>query len=196
MVFGPSGCDQDSQNQLFLFLETPGRSKNKLKKNEWFLSNIIVGNRNSGKSKICKYWKRRGPKIPEGPSNMFWKSWIWDQYLSKNMKWTFGIQYGINIYKKAWSGNVVIWDQYPHGLSRKHELEIWQFQLKELKQVKDCRSQLRTLKHFQESPHPSTLRLPHLHQPPLGSPKSRFFNHNIFWSSMALFWESVRPVYC
>ena len=25
---------------------------------------------------------------------------IWDQYLSKNMKWKFAIEYGINIYQK------------------------------------------------------------------------------------------------
>ena len=36
------------------------------------------------------YWKRWGPTNPDDPSNIFSRSWIWDQYLSKNMKLKVG----------------------------------------------------------------------------------------------------------
>ena len=33
---------------------------------------------------------------------------MWDQDLPENMRWTFCIEFGINIFKKAWNGNLVI----------------------------------------------------------------------------------------
>ena len=43
----------------------------------------------------CRHAGKREPTNPEDPWNMFWKSGIWDQFLSK-----------------TWNGHLVIWDQY------------------------------------------------------------------------------------
>ena len=65
-----------------------------------------------GKSKA---WKRLRPNNPEDPSHKILKECIWDQYLSKNMKWAFGNMGSMS--------------------SRKHEIEIWYFPLKKSRQL-------------------------------------------------------------
>ena len=70
MVFGPSGRVHDSQNQYYLFLETPEYSK-EFNKKQSFLQEIIFRN-----LKSLELWKCRtkaGPKIPEDPFNMFFE---------------------------------------------------------------------------------------------------------------------------
>ena len=53
----------------------------------------IFANLKFGKIKtpeiLDQVWKRRAPKNDEDPFKTSRKSWIWDQYLSKSMKWTF-----------------------------------------------------------------------------------------------------------
>ena len=40
--------------------------------------------------------------------------WIWDQYLSKNMKGLFeNLEYGSNIFQRIRNGLLVIWNPYP-----------------------------------------------------------------------------------
>ena len=60
----------------------------------------VCGDVNFWKSRMMSILKTMGPTNPADPSNMFWKSCIWDQYLPGDMKWKFGIEYGINIHQK------------------------------------------------------------------------------------------------
>ena len=101
----------------------------------------------------------------------FGKSWIWNQYLPKDMKWKI---------LKSW-----IWDQHLQENMRwnlelnmgsisfkKHEMEVWEFPIDELKQLEDMlifnETNLNIEFSFQlrASPHPSTFRLLPMHWPP------------------------------
>ena len=133
------GHVDDSQKQFFVTLETP-----KLRKifqeripipfKKWYFRNA----RNRTSEIVDVLETARADKNAADPSDMFWKSrmrheylsktmnckfgveyeiniyqktWIWDQSLSKNMKSKFGIENWINIFKKTWTGNVVISDE-------------------------------------------------------------------------------------
>ena len=78
--------------------------------------NIIEKSQNVGNRIFGKFWKRRGPNNPEDLS-VFWKSWIWNQYLPENMTWTFlnALEHtgtetsrrSVEYFWKSW-----IWDHY------------------------------------------------------------------------------------
>ena len=70
MIFGPSGRDHDSPNQLSLTLDTPNYSKRFRNNPESFLQNIwFVKISEYWKSAILKVVEKTGPTNPEDPSS-------------------------------------------------------------------------------------------------------------------------------
>ena len=59
MAFGPSGCDHDSQNQLYLVRETPICLK------KMRFENLVCRHKSSGIRNRWFIWKRQGPEISE-----------------------------------------------------------------------------------------------------------------------------------
>ena len=99
MIFKPSGCAREAQNQLFLTLAP----SNRLENTETIISilrNLILGNLRILNIGSLKNMERRVPTNPADPSYTFLKI--------------------LNARSKS---------------SRKHELEICLFQLKELKRL-------------------------------------------------------------
>ena len=66
MLFGLGRRDHDSQNQYSLSLETPGYS-------DKFNKNLFGANLTMSEIMVCFCRKRRGPKNPDDPSNVFLK---------------------------------------------------------------------------------------------------------------------------
>ena len=111
MIFGPSGRDHDSPNQMFPILETPREFKQFKKKQKPFGNNFFWKYEMS-EFEILKMLENMCPDNSEDPSNTFsnildvgsislkkhameaWYS-IWE-----DMKWEFGIEYKINILQK------------------------------------------------------------------------------------------------
>ena len=94
MVFGPSGCDHDSPNQLCLTLAhgmTPNNSRRIL---NHFNTYYVWKSRHLGHRQFWECWKRRGPRIPEDPSIVLENS-----------------EYCIDLFQKTWNRQLVIWDQ-------------------------------------------------------------------------------------
>ena len=121
MFVGPGGRVHNSQNQLFLILETPRYSKQS-RKNKSSGKGVFLDISELRNSILLFFWKRRGPANLEGPSNISLKILneyginvfpktrtgnlvMWDQYLSKNIKWTFGNMGAMSI--------------------KQHEFQIW-----------------------------------------------------------------------
>ena len=73
-------------------------TQNNSRKSKIIVENRILGNINIWEIEHFENVERRGPTNIEVLSNIFGKYWVWEQHLSKNMKW---------IVKGHW-----IWDQY------------------------------------------------------------------------------------
>ena len=78
------------QNQLSFSLERPGYHNTSKKTPESCSKNICLKIR-KWISKIWQFWKKGGRRTIRSINLInSWKSWIWDQYLPENAKWTFG----------------------------------------------------------------------------------------------------------
>ena len=170
----------ESQNQLFLTMNTPNDSKYFKDKSQFIFDKYLFGN--------LKILKLHGPKSPEDPSNVFenaeclinffktpwdghsWNSWILDQYLQE--MWV-GISWKSQIWDQSLQENME-WKFGKMGSIQKHGKELCYFQRQELKPLKHVFSfnerkdiciwrnwHILILCSFQlqESPHPSTFQV-------------------------------------
>ena len=95
MIFGPGGHVHGTPKPIILNFR-PTNLSNKYQEIPNHFKTYYVWKLSDLGDQKC--WKRRVPDNPEDPS-----------YIFENLK------YGINIFQKAWNGNLVV----------KHELEIW-----------------------------------------------------------------------
>ena len=96
--FGTFGHVPEPQHQYHLPLETPRYFKQSKKDAKSFLKSIICINLFVENPTV--WFVRNGGhrKIPTAHLIQSWKSWIWDQYLSKNMTWKFGNMGSLNLW--------------------------------------------------------------------------------------------------
>ena len=88
MVFGPSGRDHDSPKSFIWILETPRyleKHKKILKHFQKYDDGKYLFSINSTIGK----WKGGHRQIPKIRRMTYWKSWIWDQYLSTKQEMEF-----------------------------------------------------------------------------------------------------------
>ena len=123
MVFGPSGCDHDSQKPISIIFGDTKILQTIQEQSQTILEKYYLGNIRIVQNESLKIGKAVNRKIRRSIGHV-WESWIWDQYLPENMRWRFG-NVGSIPTKKTWT---VFWNFETLQLWNFETLELWHFE--------------------------------------------------------------------